>query len=86
MNGKVARKVGWNRTVKCICLQVKEFYFILVMVSQQCFLSKEVTWSNLNIRTINSSWLGREKIDTETAAFHPKILKCGTSSSYPKFI
>lgn len=29
-NGKVTRKVGWDRTVKYICLQVKEFYFILV--------------------------------------------------------
>lgn len=72
MNGKVARKVDWDQTVKgyTVCLQVQEFCFSLVMVSQQHFFSKEVTWLYLNIRAINSchnagDGLGRKKIDTE---------------------
>lgn len=49
------QKVGWDQTVKgYISLQVKGFYFILVTVSQQHLLGKDVTWSNVNIRTINS--------------------------------
>lgn len=72
MNGKVARKVGWEQTVKgyTVYLQVQEFCFILVMVSQQHFLSKEVTCSYLNIRAINSchnveNGLGEEKTDRD---------------------
>ena len=55
MSGIVAGKLDWSQTVKeYIGLHVKEFCFILVMVSQQCFQSKEVTRSNFNFRTINS--------------------------------
>ena len=55
MNGIVAGKLDWSQTVKeYMCLHVKEFCFILAMVSQQYFQSKEVTWSNFNFRTINS--------------------------------